>query len=60
MKKLIRTMLVLLTIAVLMFAEYRFIMLNLRPYNGDDHTIYIEFFGQVDEYDTLVPIEDVE
>ena len=57
MKKLIIAALIL---AALMFAEYRYIMTNLYPYTGVDGTIYIEFMGQVDEYDTLVPIEDVE
>ena len=48
MKKLI---LILLAVAMLMYAEYRYIMLNLSPSNGNDGTIYIEIFGQVDEYD---------
>ena len=51
MKKLI---IVLLTIAVMlgiMYAEYRFIMLNLSPSKGDNGTVYIEIFGQVDEYE---------
>ena len=47
MKKIIIALLVL---AALMFAEYRFIMHNLHPYNGDNGTVYIEFMGQVDEY----------
>lgn len=47
MKKLIFA---LLAIAVLMYAEYRFIMLNLSPSKGNDGTVYIEIFGQVDEY----------
>ena len=46
MKKL----LILLAIIVLMFAEYRFIMCNLRPYEGENGTVYIEFMGNVDEY----------
>ena len=51
MKKFI---LVILAICVLMFVEYRYIMLNIRPYIG--HTdnnggaVYLEIFGQVDEY----------
>ena len=37
-------------ISVLMFAEYRYIMCEQRPYYGEDGTLYIEAFGQVDEY----------
>lgn len=47
MKKIIIT---ILAIAMLMFAEYRFIMNNLCPYLGENGTVYIEIFGQVDEY----------
>lgn len=47
MKKLV---IILLAIAVLMYAEYRYIMVNLSPSNGNDGTVYIEIFGQVDEY----------
>lgn len=47
MKKLI---IILLAILVLMYAEYRYIMLNLSPSNGSNGTVYIEIFGQVDEY----------
>lgn len=43
---------ILLAILVLMYAEYRYIMLNLRPFNGDNGTVYIEIFGNVDEYYT--------
>ena len=34
----------------LMFFEYRIIMLNLTPYIGDNGNVYIELFGNVDEY----------
>lgn len=34
---------------ILMFVEYRFIMVNLHPFMDND-TMYIEFMGQVDEY----------
>ena len=37
-------------LAYLMYAEYRFIMINLHPYQGENGTVYIEFMGQVDEY----------
>lgn len=46
MKKIIAAILIL----ILMFVEYRFIMLNIRPYNGDNGTVYLEIFGNVDEY----------
>lgn len=41
---------VVLTAIIFMIAEYRFIMVNLRPYRGENGTVYIEFMGQVDEY----------
>lgn len=37
-------------ILCLMFAEYRFIMLNQCPYVAENGTIYVEIFGNVDEY----------
>lgn len=37
-------------LAYLMYAEYRFIMINLHPYQGSNGTVYVEFMGQVDEY----------
>ncbi len=46
MKKL----LIALAILALMFVEYRAIMLNIKPYVGDNGTVYIEFMGNVDEY----------
>lgn len=39
-----------LIIAALMFAEYRFIMHNIRPYLGDGGTVYLEMFGHTDTY----------
>jgi len=50
MKKLI---LILLTLAVLMYAEYRYIMLNITP-SVDNGTVYLEIFEQVDEYEMEV------
>lgn len=47
MKKII---IIILAVIALMFAEYRFIMHNLCPYRGENGTVYIELFGQVDEY----------
>lgn len=40
----------ILIIFSLMFAEYRFIMLNQRPYIAGDNLVYIEMFGQYEEY----------
>lgn len=50
MKRLAVIVIVLISLAVLMFAEYRFIMLNLRPYFAEDGFLCIEFMGQVDSY----------
>lgn len=47
MKKIIIAILIL---ASIMYAEYRFIMLNICPYLGDNGTVYLEIFEQVDEY----------
>lgn len=47
MKKII---LVIIALLILMYAEYRCIMVNLHPYKGDNGTVYIEFMGNVDEY----------
>lgn len=40
----------LIVLVGLMFAEYRFIMLNLKPYYADDGYLCIEFMGQTDSY----------
>ena len=37
-------------ICALMYAEYRYIMTHQSVYKGNDNTIYIEIFDQVDEY----------
>lgn len=41
---------ILCAILVLMFAEYRFIMVNLKPYYADNGYLCIEFMGQTDSY----------
>jgi len=46
MKKLI----CILAILILMFAEYRFIMRNIKPYYAEDGFLCIEFMGQTDAY----------
>lgn len=50
MKKLIIALLAIAMMLSIMYAEYRYIMLNLSPSKGNDGTVYIEIFGQVDEY----------
>lgn len=49
-KKFVIAFAVVLAILALMFAEYRYIMCNLAPYRGENGTVYIEIFGQVDTY----------
>ena len=41
---------ILIVTIVLMFAEYRFIMTNLKPYYAEDGFLCIEFMGQSDSY----------
>jgi len=48
--KVIKVIIGILIIFSLMFAEYRFIMWNLRPYIANDNLVYIELFGQYEEY----------
>ena len=65
MKKFITTILIIVAVLVIMFAEYRYIMTHIKPYRGENGTVYIEIFDQVDEYyadkweyRNLVPIAD--
>ena len=44
-----KAILILVTIVLLMFAEYRFIMVNLHPYY-DNGILCMEIFGFVDQY----------
>lgn len=37
-------------LVMLMYAEYRYIMVNLCPYYAEDGSLCIEFMGQVDSY----------
>ena len=51
MKKKILTITIgALLLAGIMFAEYRYIMCNIKPYVGKGNDVYLEIFGQVDEY----------
>lgn len=45
--KIISGVLILIS---LMFAEYRFIMVNICPYIGKNNTVYLEIFERTDEY----------
>ena len=50
MKKLIASVLIIIALLGIMFAEYRYIMCNIKPYRGERGTVYLEIFDQVDEY----------
>ena len=50
MKKIIKFAITIILILSTMYFEYRFIILNIRPYIGEGNTIYLEVFDQVDEY----------
>ena len=50
MKKLALTLTIILSIFILMFIEYKYIIFNLRPYLGENNTVYIELFDRVDTY----------
>ena len=50
MKKIVKFVIILVAVLGIMFAEYRFIMLNIKPYRGECGTVYLEIFNQVDEY----------
>lgn len=45
-----KAIIIILAVLCLMYAEYRYIILNLNPSKGDNGAVYIEIFGQVDEY----------
>lgn len=51
MKKFIKITIALVVLLGIMFAEYRYIMTHIHPYCGEDGTVYLEIFDQVDEYD---------
>jgi hypothetical protein len=50
MKKLVKIILIVVAVLGIMFAEYRYIMTHICPYTGEDNTVHLEIFGQVDEY----------
>ena len=49
-KKILIAAIVILSMAILMFVEYRYIMENICPYRGEGGIVYLEIFGQYDEY----------
>lgn len=49
-KKIITIIIGIFLVVSLMFAEYRFIMHNIRPYLGERNTVYLDMFGYIDEY----------
>ena len=56
-KKIVGAIIGILFIISLMFAEYRYIMFKVCPYLGENNTVYLEIFGQTDEY-YAEPMED--
>lgn len=50
MKKLVAITLIIVAMLGIMFAEYRYIMCNIKPYRGEGGTVYLEVFDHVDEY----------
>ncbi len=50
MKKAITIITALVVLLGIMYAEYRYIMTNICPTKGNNNTVYLEIFGQVDEY----------
>ena len=50
MKRLVTIVAALIILLALMFAEYRFIMTNIKPYYAEDGFLCIEFMGQTDAY----------
>jgi len=49
-KKIILVIVGIFALLVMMFAEYRYIMVNQNLYRGENGTIYIEMFSFVDTY----------
>lgn len=50
MKKLVAITLIIVAMLGIMFAEYRYIMCNIKPYCDEGGTVYLEVFDHVDEY----------
>jgi hypothetical protein len=50
MKKATVIIMAIVVMLGIMYGEYRYIMTHIRPINGNNNTIYLEIFNQVDEY----------
>lgn len=50
MKRLATIVVSLIVLTAVMYAEYRYIMVNLKPYYAEDGFLCIEFMGQTDAY----------
>lgn len=59
MKKIIRIIVMTAVLLAVMYAEYRYIMVNQKPYYDENGTLYIEVFDQVDTY-YAAPISEME
>lgn len=49
-RKITNVIIGIMIVLSLMFAEYRYIMHHINPYIGENNTVYLEIFGQTDEY----------
>lgn len=45
-----RATILIVVLLVIMYGEYRYIITHICPTKGNNNTVYIEIFGQVDEY----------
>lgn len=45
-----KAIVIILAVLGIMYAEYRYIMTHQCISKGDNNTMYVEIFGQVDEY----------
>ena len=50
LSKLAKGIIIILAVLCIMYAEYRYIMTHQSVYKGNDNTICVEIFDQVDEY----------
>lgn len=49
-RKVLIALSIIAAICILMYAEYRYIITHQYIYKGDGNTVYVEIFGNVDEY----------
>ena len=50
MNRIAKAIIIFVAVFALMFCEYRWIMMNIKPYRGFGGTVYLDVFGRVDEY----------